>query len=69
MVSKCFCDNCGAEGAGRVILTVAQSAPLKMIGDGKVMDADLCQKCFDQFLAAVRDVRIVDSRVRAMAAQ
>jgi len=69
MVSKCFCDNCGSEGAGRVTLSVARSIPLQMIGDGKDMDADLCQKCFDKFLAAVREIRIIDSRARIMAAQ
>lgn len=69
MVSKCFCDNCQREGAGRVTVTVARSASLQMIGDSKDMDADLCQECFDKFLATIRSVKIIDSRVRAMAAQ
>lgn len=66
MATKCFCDSCGAEGAGRVVLSVARSSPLQMIGDGKDMDADLCQPCFDKFLAAVRAVKIIPVTMRQM---
>lgn len=69
MATKCFCDSCGAEGAGRVVLSIARSAPLQTIGGGKDMDADLCQPCFDKFFAAVSAAKIIPSEVRAMANQ
>lgn len=55
MTTKCFCDNCGAEGAGRAKVDVARSEPLKMSGPMK-LDADLCQKCFDALLRTLLPV-------------
>lgn len=54
MATKIICDECGAENAGRVTLDLARSTPLTLpIGQPWKLDRDLCQKCFDKFLARI----------------
>jgi len=49
---KCFCDECGAEGAGRATVNLARSEPLKLpVGHTWKYDRDLCQRCFDDLVS------------------
>lgn len=48
MTTKCFCDRCHDEGAGRVTCGAAASMPIKIDRIGPKFDADLCQVCADR---------------------
>jgi hypothetical protein len=51
---KVICDECGADGAGHVLLDLSRSDPLIIPADQPYeLDRDLCQKCFDRLLAKV----------------
>ena len=57
MATKCVCDECGAEGAGRVTLELARSVPLKLPANMPWrIDCDLCQEHFDKLVAKAQDL-------------
>lgn len=52
-MQKYLCDRCGMDGAGRVIISVAVSAPLKSPRDDLKSDRDLCPDCYDKTQAVL----------------
>ena len=57
MSTKTFCDKCGAESAGRALLTLGASEPPKFPSRAPwKFDRDLCQKCFDNLCGELNGV-------------
>ena len=54
MATKCFCDWCGKEGAMRVMISGASSAPNASISHGPKFDGDLCEACTEDLVNAVQ---------------
>lgn len=55
MTTKTICDNCGADDAGRFIVDVSASMPLRLKdnNDRGRRDYDFCTRCTERFLSVI----------------